>query len=152
MPKDYYCEILYHPRMANVIADALSPKTTGSPIGNAYLKMTVISPLLEMIKDAKVEGVKKDNWKVERIRVSYPLFLKDSCGLLTQCGRVWVQTAGGVRCKILEAGHESKFSIYLGAMKMYRDLRLSYWWPYMKREISWFIEWCLTWRKVKVEH
>ena len=35
---------------------------------------------------------------------------------------------------------------------MYRDLRLSYWRPNMKREIVWFVEWCLTCRKVKAEH
>ena len=36
---------------------------------------------------------------------------------------------GGVRQKILEETHKPKFSIHPGAIKMYRDLRLSYWCP-----------------------
>ena len=51
----------------NVVADTLSRKTVDSPIGNMCLRITSISPLLEMIKEAHVEGVKKENWKIERI-------------------------------------------------------------------------------------
>lgn len=50
--KDYDCEILYHPGKANVVADALIRKTVGSQIGNVCLRMKVISPLLDMIKEA----------------------------------------------------------------------------------------------------
>ena len=52
----------------------------------------------------------------------------------------------------MEEAHKSKFSIHLGATKMYRDLRLNYWWQCMKREIAGFVERCLTYRKVKAEH
>ena len=92
--------------------------------------------LLDMIKKAQVEGLKRENWKLERIRGQIPLFVWDGRGLLTQCGRVWVPTSGGVRQKILEEAHKSKFSIHHGAAKMYKDLTLIYWWPYMKREVS----------------
>ena len=82
--KDYDCEILYHPGKANVVADALSRKTEWTLIRNICMTMTVISSLLDMIKEAQVEGVKKENWK-------------DNRGLLTQCGRVWVPVTRGVR-------------------------------------------------------
>ena len=65
---------------------------------------------------------------------------------------MWVPVSGDVRQKILEEAHKFKLSIHPGAKKMYRDLRLSYWWPCMKMEVVWFIEQCLTCRKVKVEH
>ena len=84
--KDYDCEILYHPGKANVVADALSHKTAGSSIRDICMRMKIISPLLEMIKGAQVEGVKKENWKTEKNQGQYPLFVKDNCDLLTQCG------------------------------------------------------------------
>ena len=59
MLKDYDCEILYHLGKANVVADALSRKKVGSPIRDICMRMTVTSPLLDMIKDAQVEEVKK---------------------------------------------------------------------------------------------
>ncbi|XP_052622433.1 uncharacterized protein LOC128127784, partial [Lactuca sativa] len=51
-----------------------------------------------------------------------------------------------------EEAHKSKFSIHPGATKMYLDLRKEYWWPCMKRDVAWFVERCLTCRKVKAEH
>ena len=152
MMKDYDYENLYHTRKANVVADGLSRKMEGAPIRDIGMRMTMISPLLDMIKEAQVKGVKKENWKIEKIRGQYPLFVKDSRGLLTQCGRVWVPVTGGVRQRILEEAYKSNFSIHPRPTKMYRDLRLSYWWPYMKRKIAWFVERCLTCRKVKSKH
>ena len=46
------------------MSDALSRKAESAPIGDVCLRMTVISPLLDMIKQAQVEGVKKENWKI----------------------------------------------------------------------------------------
>ena len=59
--KDYDCEILYHPGTTNMVVDALSHKAASSLIGNVCLKMTMIYPLLDMIMEAQVVGVKKDN-------------------------------------------------------------------------------------------
>ena len=117
MVKDYDCEILYHP---------LSHKVVAAPIMDIYLRMIVTSPLMDIIKEAQVEGLKKENWKTEHIRGQIPLFFRDSQGLLTRCGRVWVPTFGKVRKKISEEVHKSNFSIHPRAMKMHRDLRLSY--------------------------
>ena len=89
---------------------------------------------------------------MERIRGQYPLFVKDSRGLLTQCGRVWGPMSGGVRQRLLEEAHKSKFSIHPGATKMYRDLRMCYWWPCIKQEVAGYMEQCLTCGKVKAEH
>ena len=50
--KDYDYEILYHPGKANVVSDALSHKATSAPIENVCLRMTMISPLLDMINEA----------------------------------------------------------------------------------------------------
>ncbi|CAH1412385.1 unnamed protein product [Lactuca virosa] len=52
----------------------------------------------------------------------------------------------------MDEAHKSRFSIYLGVTKMYRDFRPDYWWPSMKRDVAWYVERCLTCRKVKAEH
>ena len=65
---------------------------------------------------------------------------------------MWVLVTGGVSQKILEEAHKSMFSIHPGATNMYGDLRLSYCWRCMKREISGYIEQVLTCRKVEAEY
>ena len=39
-----------------------------------------------------------------------------------------------------------------GSIKMYQDLKVSYWWSEMKRDVSEFVTKCLVCQKVKVEH
>jgi len=41
-----------------------------------------------------------------------------------------------LKSEVLKEAHESKLTIHLGSTKMYRDLKESYWWPKMKREIT----------------
>lgn len=97
MVNDYDCEILYHPGKTNVVADALIRKAMSSSIRGICLRMVFTSTLMDLIKKAQVEGLRKENWKAKRIRGYIPLFFRDSQGLLTQCGRFWVPTPGGVR-------------------------------------------------------
>lgn len=88
--KDYDCEILCHPGKANVVADALSHKAMVTPIRDICLRMTVITPLLEQIREAQVEGLKEEWQKCERIMGRVASFDYDSRGLLTIHRRVWV--------------------------------------------------------------
>ncbi|GJR47940.1 putative reverse transcriptase domain-containing protein [Tanacetum coccineum] len=47
-----------------------------------------------------------------------------------------VDKSGDVRTLIMDEAHKSKYSIHLGADKMYYDLRDRYWWPGMKKDIA----------------
>ena len=58
--KDYHCEILYHPRKANLVSNSLSRKATSAPIRDICLRMIITSPLLDLIKEARIEGLKED--------------------------------------------------------------------------------------------
>ena len=49
-----------------------------------------------------------------------------------------------LRQLIIEEGHRSGWSIHPGATKMYQDLRKTFWWPGMKKEISEFVYACLV--------
>ena len=77
---------------------------------------------------------------------------EDSHGLLTRYGQVWVPATRETRQTLMDEAHKSKFSIHPGATKMYRDLRVDYWWPGMKRDVAKYVEKCLTCLKVKAEH
>ncbi|KAJ9544243.1 hypothetical protein OSB04_023950 [Centaurea solstitialis] len=150
--KDYDCEILYHPGKANVVADALSRKTEHAPLRISHLKMAVTTSFLDLVLRAQEEASREENQNGERIRGQMAALVRDSRGLLTRFGRVWVPRAGTARQTLLEEAHKSRFSIHPGATKMYRDLRTGYWWPGMKRDVARYVESCLTCLKVKAEH
>ena len=150
--KDYDCEIHYHPGKANVVADALSRKQPVEPIRGKCLRLTVVSSLLDMIREAQVTATQEGHMKREKIVNEYPRMERDRRGLLTRYGRVWVPYTGGNRRILMEEAHKSKFSIHPGATKMYRDLCMGYWWHGMKNDIARYVEECMTCRKVKAEH
>ena len=62
--KDYNYEILYHLGKASVVADDLSRKETSTPIRDLCLRMTIVTPLLELIREAMKEEYRKseDYW------------------------------------------------------------------------------------------
>ena len=63
--KDYDCEILYHPGKANMVADALSRREESAPIQDVCMRMTVMTPILDTIREAQVEAVRPENLKRE---------------------------------------------------------------------------------------
>ncbi|GJS43149.1 putative reverse transcriptase domain-containing protein [Tanacetum coccineum] len=66
--KYYDCEIRYHPRKANVIADALSQKEQIKPLRVRALIMTVHPKLPSQILEAQTEALKEENIKAENLR------------------------------------------------------------------------------------
>ncbi|GJT58782.1 putative reverse transcriptase domain-containing protein [Tanacetum coccineum] len=66
--------------------------------------------------------------------------------------RICVPLKGDMRTLIMDEALRSKYSVHLGADKMYYDLRDRYWWLGMKKDIAVYISTCLTCLKVKAEH
>ncbi|GJW79760.1 putative reverse transcriptase domain-containing protein [Tanacetum coccineum] len=58
---DYDCEIRFHPRKANVVADALSRKERENPLRVRALMMTVHNDLPKQIREAQGEAMKRKN-------------------------------------------------------------------------------------------
>jgi len=54
--------------------------------------------------------------------------------------------------EILKKAYESKLVIHQGSTKMYRYLKIFYWWLKMKNEIAEFMAKCALCQQVKIEH
>ncbi|GKD22807.1 putative reverse transcriptase domain-containing protein [Tanacetum coccineum] len=65
---DYDCEIHYHPRKANVAADALSRKERIKPLRFRSLVMAIHPNLPSQILKAQTEALKEENIKAEKLR------------------------------------------------------------------------------------
>ena len=58
----------------------------------------------------------------------------------------------GLRKKLLDEAHKSRYSSHPGEVRMYQDLKKRFWWNGMKQEISQYISRCLVCQKVKIDH
>ncbi|GJY29137.1 reverse transcriptase domain-containing protein [Tanacetum coccineum] len=65
--RDYDCEIRYHPRKANVVADALSQKERIKPLRVRALVMTLHPKLPSQILEAQTEAIKEENIEAENL-------------------------------------------------------------------------------------
>jgi hypothetical protein len=54
--------------------------------------------------------------------------------------------------KILREADEPIYSIHPGGNKTYHDLKATYWWYGMKRDVVKYVALCDTYQRVKVEH
>ncbi|GKE77216.1 putative reverse transcriptase domain-containing protein [Tanacetum coccineum] len=107
---DYDCEIRYHPRKANVVADALSRKERLKLRRARAMNMKIHSSIKARILEAQSKASKDVNAPAEILK-----------GLDKQLER---KEDGGM------------YSVHPGADKMYYDLRGLYWWPEMKKDIA----------------
>ena len=53
---------------------------------------------------------------------------------------------------ILTVAHCTPYSVHPGGDKLYMDLKKTFWWPGMRRDIAKFMSQFLTCQKVKIEH
>nr|GEZ19555.1 putative reverse transcriptase domain-containing protein [Tanacetum cinerariifolium] len=155
---DYDCEILYHLRKANVVAEALSRKERIKPLRVRSLVMTIDLNLYKQILEAQVEAQKPKNFKKEDVG---GMIMKDipkerlephADGTLCLNGRSWLPCYGDLRTVMMHESHKSKYSINPGSNKMYQDMKKLYWWPNIKADITTYVRKYLTCAKVKDEH
>ncbi|GJX98174.1 putative nucleotidyltransferase, ribonuclease H [Tanacetum coccineum] len=149
---DYDCEIRYHPRKANVVADALSRKERSKPLRVRALVMTIGLNLPKQILSAQSEARKEENFINEDLRGMINKLEPRADGTLCLNNRSWIPCLGDLRALIMHESHKSKYSIHPGSDKMYQDLKKLYWWPNMKAEIATYVSKCLTCAKVKIEY
>ena len=73
-------------------------------------------------------------------------------GFLYYKDRVCVPDDNNLKKAILDEAQSGSFSIHPGSTKMYHDLKVSFWWSRMKRDVSEFVTKCLVCQRVKAEH
>ncbi|KAG8475394.1 hypothetical protein CXB51_031885 [Gossypium anomalum] len=81
-----------------------------------------------------------------------PDFGLNNDGVLCFRGRICMPKDFDLRLLILKEAHNGPCAMHPGGSKLYRDLRELYWWPGLKREVTEFVEKCLTCQQVKAEH
>ena len=75
----------------------------------------------------------------------------DREGSLRKNGRLVVPNVNGLRDEVLRECHHSKPTIHPGGNKMYRDMKQTYYWEGMKRDVGKFISKCMNCQLVKAE-
>ncbi|GJV75653.1 putative reverse transcriptase domain-containing protein [Tanacetum coccineum] len=115
---DYDCEIRYHLRKANVVANALSRK-----------EPQIEAQKPENFKNKDVGGMIRKDIPKEKLEPHVD-------GTLCLNGRSWLPCYGDLKTVIMHESHKSKYSIHPGSNKMYQDMKKLYWWPNMKADIA----------------
>ncbi|GJV50611.1 putative reverse transcriptase domain-containing protein [Tanacetum coccineum] len=146
MLSDYDCELRYHPRKTNVVADALSRKSRPKPLRVRALVMTIsLNQHLVMTSVFLNPCANLDMLKLRRRKRRELWYRRFVVGMIknlepradgTLClkNRSWIPCFGDLRALIMHNSHKSKYSIHPGSDKMYQDLKKLYWWPNMKAE------------------
>jgi hypothetical protein len=164
--KDYDLGINYHPGKANVVADALSRRSHVSQLvvdsmsfelceefdklnlrivaNTEVTEIEVCSNLLQEIQKGQVEDEKIQEIKRNIKEEKSPVFSEDGEGVLWYKGKICVPNIKELKDKILREAHESAYSIHPGGSKMYHDLKPTYWWYGMKRDIVKYVALCDT--------
>jgi hypothetical protein len=174
--KDYDLEVHYHPGKANVIADALSRKAHCSCLSVEAFNETLCWEMrklnLEIISQGdlnhlSVEATLRDDivlaqqrskgvgiikQKITQREKKYKCFQVDPEGVLWFNKRLVVPKDHKLRKQIMDEAHLSKFSIHPGSTKMYQDLKQSFWWTRMRREIAKYVSECDICQRVKASH
>jgi len=174
--KDYDFELLYHLRKANVVTNALSRKTIHTThlmikevellekfmnmklqveLESEFIRcsnLTISNDFLDSVRERQLLDVSLNRIREQLGSSEAKDFALGNDGILRFHSRVCIPDDTEVKRLILEKGHKSHLSLHLGMTKMYQDLKETFWWQGMKKDVAQFVSSCLTCQKAKVEH
>ena len=67
-------------------------------------------------------------------------------------GRLCVSDSEELKKEVLGEAHWSRYTIHPGGTKMYHDLKRTFWWEGMKRDVVEYVSRCMVCQQVKAEH
>lgn len=102
---------------------------------------------MDQIEAMKTENIKQE--KLQKKRQYLEKMNEAQRHLKTEFG---FPCLGTLRKMVIEETDKSKYSIYPGSTKTYRELKQMYWWPNMKPNVAKYISECSTCAQVKFEH
>ena len=143
--KDYDLSLQYHPRKANVVADALSHKVYVNGLTAGQIPEDLCQSFKDLILEVVPEGLlvslevqptlmdkipetQKGDKGVEEIKVNLSKgkakgFCEDEQGTIWFEKRICVPQDPDLRKLILQETHDSPYSIHPGNTKMYMDVK-----------------------------
>jgi hypothetical protein len=172
--KDYDMSLQYHPRKANVVADALSRKSyvNGLTAGElpedlceqfkelrleivpkGFLASLEVQPtLMDKIKEAHKLDKEIEEIKSNMAKGKAKGFHEDDQRIVWFEKHVCVPQDPKLRKLILQEAHDSPYYIHPGNTKMYMDLKGRFWWSNIKRDVAEYIALRDVCNRVKAEH
>jgi len=178
--KDYDCTIHYHPGKANVVADALSRKSSGSLAHIQEVRRPLIKELHELVDEGvrfdlsevgvmiahfqvksflfdKIKIAQKRDDSLLRIRNEVEQgkvagFVIGDDDVLKYRNRLCVLDINDLRRELMVEAYRIVYTMHPGSTNMYKDLKVCYWWNRMKADVADFVSKCLTCQRVKGEH
>ncbi|KAI3795537.1 hypothetical protein L1987_38192 [Smallanthus sonchifolius] len=116
------------------------------------LRLDLQVDLITRIKESHKLALQEPNLKKEGLGGMIDQLIKGNDGILRMNKRIWVPVYGNTPEEILEEAHKSKYTMYPGSDKMYKNLKDNYRWIGMKKHIAIYVAKCLTCSQVKAEH
>ena len=120
----------------------------GAIVAELIAKPNLLNRVLEAQKnDEKIVAIVNQN----RVGKETEFTAKED-GFLYYRDQICVPNDDELKKSILKEAHSGSFAMHPGSTKMYQDLKTSYWWSGMKRDVSEFVTKCMVCQKVKAEH
>lgn len=73
-------------------------------------------------------------------------------GVIRLNTRLCVPEDEELKNEIIFEAQSTPYSVHTSTTKMYKDLKVHYKWPGMKKDVVKFVEQCLTYQRIKAEH
>ena len=120
---------------------------------DAMLSVIEIQPsILDEIKAAQKEDEYLQSMIERTKETDWSDFSTKKDGSLWYNSRLCVPDNPELKKKIMKEAHSTSYTAHPGSTKMYQDLRNTFWWTNMKREVVEYVSQCLTCQQVKTEH